>query len=145
MEVLAEYEVFDILTGKITGVINRSLLSAFANGGINITTEQWTVLECLWNQDNVTQQTLCDLTRKDRPSMTRLIDNLEKLDLVKRMAHARDRRKNMIQLTPNGASIMIKTRQIVSNVVDKALHNIDPDQIPIARSLLKKIMRNLEG
>lgn len=145
MEMIEEYEVFDILTGKISGSINRTLLRAFANGGINITTEQWSVMACLWNEDNVTQQTLCNLTRKDKPSMTRLIDNLERLNLVKRVSDANDRRKNMIHLTEKGREIMPKTRQIVRQVVEKAVHNIDTKDITLGRTLLKRIMANLES
>lgn len=145
MEMIEEYEVFDILTGKISGSINRTLLRAFANGGINITTEQWSVMACLWNEDNVTQQTLCNLTWKDKPSMTRLIDNLERLNLVKRVSDANDRRKNMIHLTEKGREIMPKTRQIVRQVVEKAVHNIDTKDITLGRTLLKRIMANLES
>ncbi len=145
MELLEEYEVFDILTGRISGIINRTLLRAFASGGINITTEEWSVMACLWNQDNVTQQTLCNLTRKDKPSMTRLIDNLEKLNLVKRVSDASDRRKNMIHLTEKGKEIMPKTRQIVREVVEKAVQDINANDISMGRTLLKRIMANLES
>ena len=41
-------EIFDILTGRVSGVINRSLLRAFAAQGVDSTTEQWSVLACLW-------------------------------------------------------------------------------------------------
>ena len=39
-----EHEIFDILTGKVSGAINRTLLKAFAQEGIGITTEHWSVL-----------------------------------------------------------------------------------------------------
>ena len=77
MTQLQNDEVFDILVGKISTAINRAFLRSFAAEGIEITTEQWSVLACLWNKDKVTQQTLCTLTAKDKPSMTRLIDKLE--------------------------------------------------------------------
>jgi hypothetical protein len=37
-------EVFTILTGKISTAINRTFLRAFALEGVDITTEQWSVL-----------------------------------------------------------------------------------------------------
>jgi hypothetical protein len=39
-----EDEVFSILTGKISAAINRTFLRAFAQEGIEITTEQWTIV-----------------------------------------------------------------------------------------------------
>lgn len=140
-----EYEVFDILTGKISGSINRALLRAFAQAKLSITTEQWSVLACLWKKDRVTQQTLCDLTHKDKPSMTRLIDNLEKQRLVVRVSDATDRRKNLIHLTEKGSDIMPLTREVVREVVEKALKGVAADELSMGRTILRKIMANLEA
>lgn len=144
MQIIEEYEVFDILTGKISGAINRTLLRAFAAENIEITTEQWSVLACLWHKDKVSQQTLCDLTRKDKPSMTRLIDNLEKLKLVVRVPDANDRRKKLIHLREKGANLKIRTGGVVQRTIEKALHNVSPEELSVGRAVLKKIMKNLE-
>ena len=93
---VTEREIFDILSGKISRAINRTVLKAFSQEGIDITTEQWTVLSCLWNKDKIIQQEICDLTQKDKPSVTRLIDNLEKKNLVRRVLDSSDRRNNLI-------------------------------------------------
>jgi DNA-binding MarR family transcriptional regulator len=139
-----EDEVFSILTGKISAAINRAFLRAFAAEGIDITTEQWTVLACLWKQDNVTQQHLCQLTLKDKPSMTRLIDNLEKRQLVQRMPDMNDRRNNLIQLTDKGKALQQKTTEVVQSVANKTLNNINEEEMDISRQVLKKIMNNLQ-
>jgi DNA-binding MarR family transcriptional regulator len=52
----------------------------------------------------LSQQQLCDATFRDKPSITRLVDNLEKLQLVKRVASKDDRRINMIYLTKQASS-----------------------------------------
>lgn len=140
-----EREVFSILTGKISSTINRALLRAFAKEGLNITTEQWTVLACLWKRDKVTQRELCDLTRKDKPSMTRLIDNLERNKMVVRVSHATDRRVNLINLTQFGASLHKKVTNVVQSVVDKSLTDVSAEEIVIARTVLNKIINNLDS
>ena len=53
----------------------------------------------LWKEDGQSQQELCKATFRDKPSITRLVDNLEKLQLVKRVASTNDRRINRIFLT----------------------------------------------
>ena len=136
-----EQEVFDILTGKISTTINRALLRAFSQEGLNITTEQWSVLSCLWKEDKITQQQLCDLTRKDKPSMTRLLDNR----MVVRVAHASDRRVNLIHLTQLGESLRHKVNPIVNEIVDKALLNISDNEISVSRKVLTKIIQNLDS
>lgn len=91
--------IFAILNGKVSAAINRKLSRNFRQNGMDITPEQWTVLLFLWEKDGVTQQELCNATFKDKPSMTRLIDNMERQHLVVRISDKRDRRTNLIHLT----------------------------------------------
>ena len=139
-----EQEVFDILTGKISTTINRALLRAFAQEDVNITTEQWSVMSCLWHEEKITQQQLCDLTSKNKPSMTRLIDNMEKNNLVFRHSHPTDRRVNLIHLTKAGADLREKVTGIVQSVVDRALMDISENDVAISRQVLTKIISNLD-
>ncbi len=136
-------EVFNILTGKISTAINRTFLRAFASEGIEISTEQWSVLACLWQKDKVTQQALCTITSKDKPSMTRLIDKLEKGNLVTRVSDHFDRRINLIHLTKEGLALQFKTTEIVKQIAGKTLNNISEEELNNARIVLKKIMVNL--
>ncbi|SFK91366.1 DNA-binding transcriptional regulator, MarR family [Porphyromonadaceae bacterium KH3CP3RA] len=140
---VTEREIFDILSGKISGVINRTVLKAFAQKGIDITTEQWTVLSCLWEKDKIIQQVICDLTQKDKPSITRLIDNLEKKDLVKRIPDPADRRNNHIHLTLRGAALKKKTTEVVHDIVNHALEGISDEELTGAKDVLLRIMHNL--
>ena len=137
-------EAFTILTGKISTDINRTFLRAFAVEGVDITTEQWSILACLWQKDKVTQQALCTLTLKDKPSMTRLIDNLEKRNLVTRVSDHNDRRINLIHLTDAGTALQAKATEIVQKIASKTLNNISDDELNVCRVVLKKIMTNLQ-
>ena len=136
-------ELFDILVGKISATINRTFLRTFTAEGIDISIEQWTVLACLWNKDKVTQQTLCSLTAKDKPSMTRLIDKLERNNLVTRVSDHNDRRINLIDLTNKGCALEQKATELVQKIVSKALNNITDEELNISRTVLKKIITNL--
>ena len=60
--------IFAILNGKVFAAINRKLQRNFNRSGLGITPEQWTVLFYLSQQDMVTQQALCDMVYKDKPS-----------------------------------------------------------------------------
>ena len=88
--------IFAILNGKVSAAINRKLYRNFRQNGLEISPEQWTVLIFLWEKDGVTQQELCNATFKDKPSMTRLIDNMERQHLVVRISDKKDRRTNLI-------------------------------------------------
>jgi len=144
MKQLHKDEVFTILNGKISNAINRTFLRAFVREGIEITTEQWSVLACLWQEDKVTQQSLCALTSKDKPSITRLIDKLEKRGLVERIADVSDRRINLIHLTRKGAQMEAKATEIVQQIAERTLMDITEEELMMSRVVLKKIMANLE-
>ena len=143
MNQIQNHEIFDILVGKVSTAINRAFLRSFANEGIEISTEQWSVLACLWQKDKVTQQALCTLTLKDKPSMTRLIDKLEKANLVTRVADHNDRRINLIHLTEKGLALQQRATELVDKIVSKALNNITDEELNIGRTVLKKILANL--
>ncbi len=144
MTQLQNNEIFDILVGKVSAAINRTFLRAFVNEGIDISTEQWSVLACLWQKDKVTQQTLCSLTAKDKPSMTRLIDKLEKRNLVTRVSTNNDRRINLIHLTETGAALQDKATELVQQIATKTLNGITDEEMNISRNVLRKIMTNLK-
>ena len=97
--------IFAILNGKVSTAINRKLLRNFRLNDIDISPEQWTILLSLWEKDGITQQDLCNATFKDKPSMTRLIDNMERQHLVVRISDKRDRRTNLIHLTKTGREL----------------------------------------
>lgn len=137
-------ELFDILVGKVSMAINRTFLRTFSTEGMSITIEQWSVLACLWKKDKVTQQTLCNLTSKDKPSMTRLIDKLEKLNLVTRVSDHNDRRINLIHLTDKGMALQQKATELVQKIATKTLDNILEEELIMSKAVLKRIMVNLE-
>src|SRR5215475_12588650 len=92
-------ELYSFVTGKASTAIARRLQKKFNTAGLNLTIEQWSVLYHLWKKEGISQQELCTATFRDKPSITRLVDNLEKLNLVKRVASDSDRRINKIFVT----------------------------------------------
>ena len=136
--------IFPIINGKVSMAINRKMYRNFRKHGLDITPEQWTVLSFLWRQDGVSQQTLCDATFKDKPSMTRLVDNLTKLELVERRSTPADRRSNQIYLTEKGASIKEKANEAVNETMQYAFAGIDQEGLNQVRSMLKIVFNNIQ-
>lgn len=134
--------IFAILNGKVSAAINRKLSRNFRQNGLEITPEQWTVLIFLWKQDGVTQQELCNATFKDKPSMTRLIDNMERQHLVTRFPAPNDRRANLIRLTPEGKALEERARSVTSQTLEEALQDITAAELDTAQEVLRKIFFN---
>ena len=137
--------IFAVLNGRVSAAINRRLVMDFNDKGIDISPEQLTVLSLLWKKDRVTQQELCNITFKDKPNMTRLIDSLEKKGLAKRITDENDKRNNLILLTPEGKAIEEKAFLVANATMREALVNVTPQELAIGQDLLKKIFNNMQG
>ncbi|MDR0988001.1 MAG: MarR family transcriptional regulator [Prevotellaceae bacterium] len=137
--------IFAILNGKVSASINRKLSRNFRLNGLEITPEQWTVLIYLWERDGVTQQELCNATYKDKPSMTRLIDNMERQHLVVRISDASDRRANRIHLTKEGKKLEPETRRVAEQTLQEALEGVTPQALDVSQEVLRAIFQNTKG
>ena len=137
-------ELYSFITGKASTAIARRLQKNFKQNNVDITIEQWSVLYHLWKQDGISQQELCNATFRDKPSITRLVDNLEKLQLVKRVSSDSDRRMNMIFLTKQAQKLQDQTMDLANETLNEALEGVLPDRIDVCREVLQIVYDNLK-
>ena len=137
-------ELYSFITGKASTALARRLQKNFKQNGVEITIEQWSVLYHLWKQDGLSQQELCNATFRDKPSITRLVDNLEKLKLVRRVSSKEDRRMNLIYLTDTAKRIQDQTMDLANQTLNEALVNVDPGDIELCKSVLQQVYDNLK-
>jgi len=137
-------ELYSFMTGKASTAIARRLQKNFKQAGGDITVEQWSVLYHLWKQDGLSQQDLCNATFRDKPSITRLVDNLEKLKLVKRVASKSDRRINQVFLTDLGKELEERTMKLANDTLNEALVGVSNEKIEIAKEVLQIVYDNLK-
>lgn len=137
-------QLYSFITGKATVAISRRLQKNFKEAGIDITIEQWSVLYQLWKQDGQSQQQLCENTFRDKPSITRLVDNLEKSKLVKRIGNKKDRRINLIYLTTEGYKLEEESMQVANQTLNEALAGVSNSKIDVAKDVLQRVYDNLK-
>ncbi len=138
-------ELYSFITGKATTAIARRLQKNFKLAGIEITIEQWSVLYHLWKEDGQSQQQLCEATFRDKPSITRLVDNLEKAKMVSRVAAKNDRRINLIFLTNEARELQDNTMEVANQTLNEALEGVKIEDIEIAKAVLQKVYDNLSN
>jgi DNA-binding MarR family transcriptional regulator len=123
--------------------VARRLQKNFKQAGIEITIEQWSVLYHLWKENGLSQQELCNHSFRDKPSITRLVDNLEKLKLVKRVASKEDRRINRIYLTETGKNLQEQTMSVANKTLNEALAGVSSEDIERCKAILQQVYDNL--
>lgn len=137
-------ELYSFITGVASTAIARRLQKNFKLNNIDITIEQWSVLYHLWKNDGLSQQELCAATFRDKPSITRLVDNLEKLQLVKRVPSKEDRRINLIYLTEVAHPLRDQTMEMANQTLNEALGGVSPDEIEFCKTILQRVYDNLK-
>ena len=137
-------ELYSFITGKASTAIARRLQRKINQAGLNITIEQWSVLYHLWKKEGQSQQQLCNATFRDKPSITRLVDNIEKLNLVKRVPSDSDRRINLIFLTKQGQKLEEETMRLADQTLNEALQTVPADRIDVCKEVLQIVYDNLK-
>lgn len=137
-------ELYSFITGTASTAIARRLQKHFKQQGLDITIEQWSVLYHLWKEDGISQQELCNATFRDKPSITRLVDNLEKLKLVKRISSKEDRRMNLIYLTDTARQLQERSMELANQTLNESLEGVPPEQIELCKAVLQRVYDNLK-
>ena len=136
-------ELYSVINGMASIAVARRLQKNFRQAGLDITIEQWSVLYHLWKEDCLSQQELCNRTFRDKPSITRLVDNLEKQRLVKRIAAKNDRRINLVCLTDTAKELQQQTIDLANQTMNEALTGINKEEIDTVKKVLQQVYDNL--
>ncbi len=119
-------------------LLRLNLLHFFQKNGYDITPEQWFMLYRLSEQDGRAQHELVDRAIDDRPNITRLLDSLQKRDLIERRPDPEDRRRFLIVLTSKARSFLDEAMPKVIEERDRLFGNIsDADKKALKRTLNK--------
>lgn len=125
--------------------LKKHLAEVFKKNGVNLTAEQYLVMDTLWNDGTLTQQAIAFIIQKDKNSVTQFIDNLEKKGLVTRLVAKEDRRVNNIVVTPEGMALKDSTKQLAIDTMNQALEGIPEEDVETFVKVLKKVCSNISG
>lgn len=117
--------------------------SIFQEHGFNITPEQFLVMDALWNEGTMSQQQIAHTIMKDKNSVVKLLDGLEKKNLVVRVADKNDRRQNLIELTQYAWDIKDNITEVAINAVDLVIKDIPQNEMYIFIKVLSKMAENM--
>lgn len=143
-DLLTDENKYNLLGGRVPLLLNRYLGQQFKRKGINLSREQWSILAVLYHTDGVSQQFLADSTSRDKPSVTRLLDNLEKLGFVERRNHETDRRLNLIFLTDQGKELRDPILRVVNKTIKEATKGLTEEQILVIRDAFQIVYENIK-
>jgi len=106
---------YGTLIDRTLRVMKLRYLQTFKAAGIDITTEQWVLIDQLYQTNGISQNDLANETYKNAPTVSRIIDLLCKKGWTERSRSEEDRRSFKIFLTSEG-------KKIVKTLLPKVIH-----------------------
>jgi len=110
---------------------------------IDITADQWIILDILYQQEPVSQQDLAELSLKDAPTVTRILDILENKHYLTRQPHPGDRRKYNIVLMEKGREMYARVLPVAKSFRADCYENITPEELKVFITVLNKIHNHI--
>ena len=129
---------------NLTGCKLKQYLAAkLRKNDVPLTPEQFMLIDLLWTQGEMTQQQLADQLQKDKNSVTKLVDAIEKKGFVVRKQNPHDRRANTLVLTEKANELKPGAKQKGISILDQILEGISEDELRSFLSTLRKLNANM--
>lgn len=106
---------------------------------LDITYEMLQVLAALWKKERMNQQDIAVAIQKNKASVTPLLDNLCKRDLIKRVNDPNDRRNNLIELTLKGDAYRELLTPVQQDLYKAILKEITEQKVLEITEILEKL------
>jgi DNA-binding MarR family transcriptional regulator len=133
---------------RTLGLLERIMQSYFARFGLS--GSQWGVLRNLHRaeQEGLPGLRLTDLSERllvRPPSVTGVVDRLERAGLVVRDSSRTDLRAKQVGLTPRGRELVERVLQVHGRQIDAVLGGLSAEEQAELHRLLSRLGQHLEG
>ena len=139
---------FHMSMGMLINSAHRAMTKRFVQNamksGLDISLDQWMVLGPIWQLESASQKELGEITLKDKTSITRLVDILEKKNLVVRVEDQIDHRIKRVILTNAGKQLFFDVLPIMEKTREEVRKDISDQDIETFKKVLSCIIVNLE-
>jgi DNA-binding MarR family transcriptional regulator len=141
VEYKPELESINFLLGVI-GRLQRTQLNE-ALAGIGVYAGQERFLWHLWRQDGLTQSQLVERLCVQPPTISKMLDRMEKAGLVMRQPASDDSRISRVCLTEQGRRSQEAVAEVWKNIEQRLTEGLSVEERLLLRRLLLQVYENL--
>lgn len=123
---------------KINQYLSKDLIE------FDIAPEQRVILEVVDKNEKISQNELSQFLKKDKTTVSRTLDVIEKKGYIVRKYTNEDKRIKFITLTSFGKEALDKTEKIVTSFRKKTLNNFSKEELDAFFDFLEKLSLNIE-
>lgn len=140
-----ETKNFGALMDRTLKIIKQNYLQAFRDLDVEITTEQWVLIDRLAEQDGISQTELANDSFKNAPTVSRIIELLRKKKLITKKQSEEDKRQFLIYLTNQGKALHEKAMPAVQQLRRQGWHGLSEDDYDHFVRMMNQIGENFSG
>jgi MarR family transcriptional regulator, organic hydroperoxide resistance regulator len=134
-------ETISFLLAQV-GKAHRNAANA-ALQGVELHVGQEMVLFHLTNEDGLTQTQLAERMCIEAPTLTRMLQRMEREDIIKRLADSDDARVSRVYLTEHARSLQPRIEECWMDLEQQTLAGLTQEERLLLRRLLLQVRSNL--
>ncbi len=112
---------------------------------IDITIEQWLVLNVINENELISQISIGEKLVKDKPTISRMVNHLEKKEFIIKNTSPLDTRKVELSMSKKGRVLIDTLYPIIEKIRFTGLNKLTKDENKNIKSILEKIQNNLDS
>ena len=130
------------LVSKIHEKGNRFIIEELKNNGAEgLVPSHGDILVCLYKNGKMTMKDIANSIHRTKPTVTVLIDKLEKLGYLKREDSDEDSRSTNIVLTQKGVDFKVIFEKISKDLNKMLYKNLSLEESELIEKLLRKVIK----
>jgi MarR family transcriptional regulator for hemolysin len=113
--------------------------------GLDMSQARWVALYWLSQEpEGISQTALAERTAVEAPTLTRVIDQLESQELVKRTCSPTDRRVNLLTLSERALPLVNEINHIAEGLRQEVMADVTLEEFKMAMSVLRRMRTRLD-
>ncbi|MDL2316728.1 MarR family transcriptional regulator [Desulfovibrio sp. OttesenSCG-928-A18] len=131
-----------ISTNRLMSALMRKRL---VEAGVLITAEQWGVMAMLWNEDGQSQDALAWTLCVDKSSLSRVLDVMERKNLICRVRDPDDARRKIVYASKESKKLRQICREVAQEANSEMLQGISSGDLETCLNVMKQIKQTLRS
>lgn len=129
---------------RISDMANKLIVNELEKEGIHgIVPSHGGIFHLLYTQEQATMKEIADYLHKTKPTVTVLINKLEKMEYLYRERSDIDSRIIYIKLTRKGGELKPIFEKVSDTLNEKVYKNLNDEECESVENILQKVLHNL--
>ena len=131
--------------GMTMKMIDNRIEELLEESGIDLTKLHFIILKKVKQNEGVKQNDLAFFTNRNKSSLTRIINTLEKKNYIARIPSKEDKRINQLYITIQGEKMLEKAKPLFMKFAGMVESGLSKEEIENTIEILKRIQKNVLG